>query len=735
MQKDAFFVEIIMVDRDRRKNIICQLVEDSCYVPMKEKELAVFMQVQSEDREELKSILAELVEQGKLELTKRGKYVKGSGKPLNLTGTFISNARGFGFVEIDGQEQDLFIPEEEVNGAFHKDIVSVELLKGQHGKRQEARVSAVLSHGITRLVGTFDKAGNFGFVIPDDDKIASDIFVPKERSKGAVTGHKVVVELTDYGDNKHKPEGKVVEILGHLNDPGVDILSIIKGFDLPVEFSERVLNQAQRVAKDVSDADREGRKDLRDVQMVTIDGEDAKDLDDAVSLEKKDGNYYLGVHIADVTNYVQENSALDREAVERGTSVYLVDRVIPMLPHTLSNGICSLNMGEDRLALSCLMTLDEKGTVTGYEIAETVINVDQRMSYTDVNKILEGDAETINRYEPLVPMFRLMKELADIVREKRKKRGSIDFDFPESKIILDRDGKPLSIKPYERNAATKIIEDFMLLANETVAQHFYWLEAPFVYRTHDNPDPEKVMKLATFINNFGYFIKVKSGDNEIHPKEIQKLLGKIEGTPQEALISRLTLRSMKKAQYTVDCTGHFGLACQYYCHFTSPIRRYPDLQIHRIIKEQLRGRLLEKRIEHYQEILPQVAKHSSEMERRADEAERETEKLKKVQYMEDKIGQIFDGVISGITAWGIYVELPDTVEGMIHVSRLAGDYYYYSEESYEMIGRDTGRCFKLGQRIRIMVDGVDYLQKSIDFVLAPESEEEYGERRNEAGSQ
>ena len=735
MQKDAFFVEIIMVDRDRRKNIICQLVEDSCYVPMKEKELAVFMQVQSEDREELKSILAELVEQGKLELTKRGKYVKGSGKPLNLTGTFISNARGFGFVEIDGQEQDLFIPEEEVNGAFHKDIVSVELLKGQHGKRQEARVSAVLSHGITRLVGTFDKAGNFGFVIPDDDKIASDIFVPKERSKGAVTGHKVVVELTDYGDNKHKPEGKVVEILGHLNDPGVVILSIIKGFDLPVEFSERVLNQAQRVAKDVSDADREGRKDLRDVQMVTIDGEDAKDLDDAVSLEKKDGNYYLGVHIADVTNYVQENSALDREAVERGTSVYLVDRVIPMLPHTLSNGICSLNMGEDRLALSCLMTLDEKGTVTGYEIAETVINVDQRMSYTDVNKILEGDAETINRYEPLVPMFRLMKELADIVREKRKKRGSIDFDFPESKIILDRDGKPLSIKPYERNAATKIIEDFMLLANETVAQHFYWLEAPFVYRTHDNPDPEKVMKLATFINNFGYFIKVKSGDNEIHPKEIQKLLGKIEGTPQEALISRLTLRSMKKAQYTVDCTGHFGLACQYYCHFTSPIRRYPDLQIHRIIKEQLRGRLLEKRIEHYQEILPQVAKHSSEMERRADEAERETEKLKKVQYMEDKIGQIFDGVISGITAWGIYVELPDTVEGMIHVSRLAGDYYYYSEESYEMIGRDTGRCFKLGQRIRIMVDGVDYLQKSIDFVLAPESEGEYGERRNEAGSQ
>ena len=365
-----------------------------------------------------------------------------------------------------------------------------------------------------------------------------------------------------------------------------------------------------------------------------------------------------------MTNYVQENSALDREARERGTSIYLVDRVIPMLPHALSNGICSLNMKEDRLALSCLMTLDAKGNVIDHEIVETVINVDQRMSYTEVNKILEKDREMTERFRTLVPMFLLMKKLSDIVREKRKKRGSIDFDFPESKIILDKDGVPLSIKPYERNAATKIIEDFMLLANETVAQHFYWMEAPFVYRTHDYPDPEKILKLGTFINNFGYHIKIKSGDKEIHPKEIQKLLGKIEGSSEEALISRLTLRSMKKAQYTTECTGHFGLACQYYCHFTSPIRRYPDLQIHRIIKEQLQGKLSESRREHYEGILPQVARHSSEMERRADEAERETEKLKKVQYMEKKIGQIFEGVISGITTWGIYVELPDTVEAV-----------------------------------------------------------------------
>lgn len=720
---------------EKRKKIICELMRDECYVPMKEKELAIFMQVKPEEREEFKSILNELVAEGKLSITKRGKYVEGHGVPDKLVGTFIGNSRGFGFVEIEGREQDLFIPEEGVHGAFHKDTVAVKLIKQQSGKRQEAEVTEIISHGITSLVGTYDHAGNFGFVVPDNDKICSDIFVPKERSRGAVNGHKVVVTLTDYGNKSHNPEGRVTEILGHINDPGVDILSIVKGFDLPNKFSEKVLNQAQRVAKDVSDQDREGRKDLRNVQMVTIDGEDAKDLDDAVSLTKENGQYHLGVHIADVTNYVQENSALDHEAVERGTSVYLVDRVIPMLPHALSNGICSLNMGQDRLALSCLMTLDEKGTVVSYEIAETVINVDQRMSYTDVNRVLEGDQEAICEYEQLVPMFRLMKELADLVREKRHKRGSIDFDFPESKIILDKDGVPVSIKPYERNAATKIIEDFMLLANETVAQHFYWMELPFVYRTHDKPDPEKILKLATFINNFGYHIKVKSGENEVHPKEIQKLLAEIEGSAHEALISRLALRSMKKAGYTVDCTGHFGLACQFYCHFTSPIRRYPDLQIHRIIKEQLRGRLNEERIAHYQSILPEVAKHSSEMERRADEAERETEKLKKVQYMEGKIGQIFDGVISGITAWGIYVELPDTVEGLVHVSRIEGDYYLYQEETFEMVGRDTGITFKLGQKVKVKVDGVDHFQKSIDFVLVPEGEESDGEGREETGSE
>ncbi|MBQ6806292.1 MAG: ribonuclease R [Lachnospiraceae bacterium] len=707
---------------EKRKKLICELVEDEMYVPMKEKELAMLMQVSKADREEFRKVLDALVLEGKIQLTSKGKYMKSDGSVL--IGTFISNVRGFGFVEIEGREEDLFIPEDMVNGAFHQDKVQVELIPGKRGKRQEAVVRKIIERGTRQIVGTYEKSSNFGFVIPDNSKIGTDIFVPKERSKGAVDGHKVVVELTSYGDEKHKPEGKVVEILGHINDPGVDIMSIVRGFDLPVEFGEKVMNQVERIPSEVSGADMAGRKDLRKVQMVTIDGEDAKDLDDAVSVSKDGDVYHLGVHIADVSNYVQENSALDWEALERGTSVYLVDRVIPMLPHKLSNGICSLNQGVDRLALSCLMTIDAKGNVTDYEIAETVICVDRRMSYTSVKKILEDhDEQECKEYEEFVPMFELMEELAGILRKKRHKRGSIDFDFPESKILLDKEGHPLEIKPYERNTATKIIEDFMLIANETVAQHFFWLELPFVYRTHEYPDPEKILKLSTFLNNFGYHMKT-SPQEEVHPKEIQKLLGKIEGTPEEMLISRLTLRSMKQAKYTVECTGHFGLACQYYCHFTSPIRRYPDLQIHRIIKEQLRGRLKEKRIEHYQSKLPEVAKHSSIRERRADEAERETDKLKKAEYMEQHIGEVFEGVISGVTSWGVYVELPNTIEGMIHVSKLPGDYYYYDENAYEMVGKDTGKKYRLGEQIKIQVDGVERLTRTIDFSIPIDWDEE-----------
>lgn len=715
--------------KDKRKKVICDLVADSFYVPMKEKELAVFMQVSKEDRDEFHNILEELLAEGKLMLTQKGKYMKGNGKAL--VGTFISNAKGFGFVEIEGQAEDYYIPEDKVNGAFHKDTVQVALLGTRDGKRQEAQVVKILARGMTQIVGTYEASKNFGFVVPDNSKLSQDIFVPKERSKGAVSGHKVVVELTDYGSATKSPEGKVVEILGHINDPGVDIMAIVRGYELPMEFGEKVLNQAERVSKEVSDADREGRRDLRDLTMVTIDGEDAKDLDDAVSVSFDGEKYHLGVHIADVTNYVQENSALDREALKRGTSVYLVDRVIPMLPHILSNGICSLNEGVDRLALSCLMTIDKKGDITDYEICESVIKVNKRMSYTAVKALLTEENvyekyPDYEQYRELEGMFKLMEELSGLLRAKRRKRGAVDFDFPESKIILDKNGTPLEIKPYERNVATMIIEDFMLAANETVAQHFYWMELPFVYRVHDTPDAEKIQKLVTFIRNFGYSMKSigreggKVSAEEVHPKEVQKLLDKIAGTPEEALISRLTLRSMKQAKYSVESSGHFGLAAQYYCHFTSPIRRYPDLQIHRIIKEQLRGRMKEDRISHYHQILPEVAKHSSQTERRADEAERETDKLKKAQYMEAHLGEVFEGVVSGVTAWGIYVELPNTVEGLVHVAKLPGDYYYYKEETYEMVGEATGRTYKLGMKVKVMAVATDKLTRTIDFSLVEE---------------
>ena len=717
---------------EKRKKIIYDFICDDFYVPMKLKELAILLQVPKDQRNELKKVMDALVADGKVSVTQKGKYVKGTAK--QLVGTYQAHARGFGFVTVEGQADDIFISEDDANGAFHMDQVEVVITKAPEGKRREGKIVRILSHGTVKLVGYFQKNKNFGFVIPDNDRFVKDIFVPLERSKGAVTGHKVVVELTSYGKDGKKPEGKVVEIIGHVNDPGTDIMSIVKGYDLPVEFPEKVLNQAERVAKDVTSADMAGRMDIRSWRMVTIDGEDAKDLDDAISITKEGENYQLGVHIADVTNYVQERSALDREAYERGTSVYLVDRVIPMLPHALSNGICSLNAGEDRLALSCIMTVNPKGEVIDHKIAETVVHIDQRMSYTSVKKILEDrDPEEMEAYKEFVPMFELMAELAKILREKRHRRGSIDFDFPESKIMLNADGTPTEIKPYDRNTATKIIEDFMLLANETVAEDYFWQEIPFVYRTHDVPDEEKIQKLCTFINNFGHSMHV--ANKEVRPKEIQKLLAKVDGTPEGDFISRLALRSMKQAKYTPENTGHFGLAAQYYCHFTSPIRRYPDLQIHRIIKETLRGRMNENRMEHYESILPEVTKHASQMERRAEEAERETIRLKKAEYMEQHIGEVFAGVISSITKWGMYVELENTVEGLIHVTNMHDDHYDYYEDRFEMIGEHTLRSYKLGQKVYVRVLDTDRLQRTIDFELVNKGDEEDGENIDETDCQ
>lgn len=704
---------------EKRKKIIYEFICSEFYTPMKIKELAILLQVPKEQRSELKEILDALEAEGKISVSAKGKYTKGEAK--KIVGVYQAHPRGFGFVIVEGDEEDYFVSEDDRNGAFHGDSVEVIIKRATHGKRKEAKIVRILSHGTTRIVGYFERSKKFGFVRPDNQRFLQDVFVPLERSKGAVTGHKVVVELTEYGGKNRKPEGKVIEILGHVSDPGTDILSIVKNYDLPTEFPEKVLNQAERVAKEVSEADRAGRLDLRDVTMVTIDGEDAKDLDDAVSVSKEGELYVLGVHIADVANYVQEKSALDREAYKRGTSVYLVDRVIPMLPRILSNGMCSLNAGEDRLALSCIMKINDKGVVVDHQIAETVIHVDERMTYTAVKKILEErDEAEIARYASLVPMFELMEELAGILRDRRHKRGAVDFDFPETKMVLDEKGKPIGVKPYDRNVATKIIEDFMLVANETVAEDYFWQELPFLYRTHEAPDEDKMKKLATFINNFGYSMHLSN--KEVRPKEIQKLLEKVEGTPYEPLVSRLALRSMKQAKYTADNIGHFGLAASCYCHFTSPIRRYPDLQIHRIIKENLRRGFTDDRRSHYETILPQVGKDTSARERLAEEAERETIKLKKVEYMAAHIGEEFEGVISSITKWGIYVELANTIEGLVHVTNLYDDHYEYLEERYEMVGERTGKTYRLGEKVTVRVIGTDRLQRTIDFEIAESKE-------------
>lgn len=700
---------------NRRKMLSELILENELYVPMKTKELAILLQVPKEQRYELQEVLDSLVRDGVIGVTKKGKYCK----PENtaIVGVFECTKKGFGFVAVEGREDDIYVREADTNGAFHMDKVKVVITEEKHGDRRcEGKIIDIIEHQLTDVVGTFSKCKNYGFVIPDNGKIAYDIFIPQEKSMSAVSGHKVVVKLTSYGEKGKNPEGVVTEIIGHINDPGTDIMSIVKAYDLPVEFPENVMESLKSIPDEVDGSDMAGRVDCRHLQTVTIDGEDAKDLDDAITIEEENGIFRLGVHIADVSHYVTEKSPLDKEALKRGTSVYLVDRVIPMLPHKLSNGICSLNQGCDRLALSCLMDIDYKGNVVSHRICETVINVDRRMSYTNVKKILaDKDEAVINEYREFVPMFERMEKLAYILRTKRFSRGSIDFDFPETKIILNEKGEPIEIKPYDRNVATKIIEDFMLIANETVAEEYFWQELPFLYRSHENPDPEKISKLGTFINNFGYSIRI--GD-EVHPKELQKLLTKIEGTPEENLIARLTLRSMKRAQYTTECVGHFGLAAKYYCHFTSPIRRYPDLQIHRIIKENLHGGLKDKRIEHYDKLLPEVAKHTSATERRADDAERDTDKLKMVQYMEKYVGEEFEGVISGMTAWGIYVELPNTIEGMVSLTSLKDGYYVYDENHYEMVNETTGRTYKLGQKVKVVVTGTDRILRTIDFEMA-----------------
>ncbi len=730
---------------EERKQMLLTLMKDPTYVPMKLKELAMLLGVPKEQRKDLEEVLNELVASGKVGISKKGKYARS--EVFAQTGIFSAHHRGFGFVTIEGRDGDLFVPPDDTGDAMDGDTVQVIIDENGRGGRAEARVLKVLKHANETLIGAFEKNKSFGFVIPDNPRITMDIFIPQGKENGAVSGHKVVVKLDTYATRNKNPEGHVQEILGHINDPGVDILSIVRAYGLPEEFPEDVMEEVFHAPEELSadyvaeEIGKNGRVDLRDVPMVTIDGEDAKDLDDAVSVSKETINgetiYHLGVHIADVSHYVKEGTPLDAEAYKRGTSVYLVDRVIPMLPHRLSNGICSLNAGCDRLAMSCLMDIDEKGIIVGHKICESVVRIDRRMTYTAVNAILEAKNGTeepqtdapekekskekaefakkcLEEYADFVPMFLLLDETARVLRKKRMARGAVDFDFPECKIILDAKGRPVEIRPYERNAATMLIEDCMLAANETVAEDYYWQQIPFLYRSHEKPDGEKIKPFGILINNFGYSIRLQNG--ELHPKEMQKLLEKAAGSPEEALLARLALRSMKQAKYTTECMGHFGLAANYYTHFTSPIRRYPDLQIHRIIKENLHGGLTKKRIAHYEKILPEVAIWTSSRERLADEAERETDKAKKVQFMERHIGEEFTGVISGISNYGFYVELPNTVEGMVRLANLDGDYYVFDEEHYELVGERTRKKFKLGQTVKIQVVSVDRYLKTIDFL-------------------
>ena len=636
-------------------------------------------------------------------------------------GVFIGNPRGFGFVETGEDEEDIFIPADSVNTALHQDKVQVLLKKEQKsGKRREGVILKILERGTAEVVGTFQREGDYGFVVCDNQKLSRDIYISARNSHGVRDGEKVVAQIIDYGTERRKPEGKITEVLGNIHAPGTDILAIVKSLNIPSEFPVRVMNQAMRVPDHVLDADWDGRENLTGLMTVTIDGEDAKDLDDAVSLTKEGNIYHLGVHIADVSNYVQGGSAIDKEALKRGTSVYLADRVIPMLPERLSNGICSLNQGVDRLALSCLMDIDGQGNIVAHKITESVIRVDRRMSYEQVRSILEdGETETSREYREFVPMFFLMRELSQLLRSRRHHRGSIDFEFPESKIILNGAGRAIDVRPYEANCATEIIEDFMLMANETVAREYCKGEYPFVYRTHENPDPEKVEELLTLLHH--QEIQVRKSREEITPKEIQEILESIQGLPNETMISRLTLRTMKQAKYTTECSGHFGLAARYYCHFTSPIRRYPDLQIHRIIRDNLRGRLQrEGKTEHYREILEEVARQSSVCERRAQEAERESDKLKKAEYMSYHLGEEFDGIISGVTGYGLYVELSNTVEGLVHVTSLRDDYYEFDQEAYELRGQLTKKIYHLGQKVRVRVADADAMKRTVDFTLAEE---------------
>ena len=704
-----------MIDK---KDIILEFMKNENYIPMKAKEIALLLGVPKKENKEFMQILKELEEDYKIVKNKKNRY-RLIGENF-VEGIYRKNQKGFGFVKIEKQEDEIYISKENSLRALNGDRVLVEIIEEKNKiKNAEGIIKKILKHEKDTVVGTFQKSENFGFVVPDDRSLGTDIFVSKNNFGKARNGYKVLVQIVKYPENGKNAEGKIIEVLGDPNQAGVDMLSLIKEYNLPSTFPEQVVEEAKKFGDKIDKKDIPNRIDCRKHIIFTIDGEDAKDLDDAVRVTKLDnGNYRLDVHIADVSYYVREGSFLDKEAQIRGTSIYMLSRVIPMLPRELSNGICSLNAGEDRFTLSCSMEIDKKGKTVGDEVYKGIINVTERMNYHDVQKILDkSDKEVLKKYEKYIKDFELMAELATILKNRRLEQGYLNLDIPESKIELDKDGRAINVGKYETSFSNEIIEHFMLSANEAIAEKFYWLEAPFIYRVHEDPDMDKVKDLNKFLFNFG--LKIKIANEKIYPTEVSKILEEIKGKEEEKVISTLILRTLKVARYESENKGHFGIASKYYCHFTSPIRRYPDLFIHRIISKYLEDNYVvdENWIEEYQERAKRRAEASSEREKVATKVERDSEDLKKAEYMENKIGEEYEGIVSSVTQFGIFVELENTVEGLIRFENLGNEYFIYDEERKMLIGEKTNKTYKIGDKVNIRVISANKMLRQIDFEI------------------
>ena len=703
---------------EEKEELILKFMKTEDYVPMKAKEMALILMVPKSKYNEFVNLLNKLESEYKIVKNRKNRYR--ISELETFEGIYRKNQKGFGFIKIENREDEIYVSKENSNNALNGDKVIVEIIEEKNKeKNAEGKILKIIKHEKDTVVGIFQDNKNFGFVVPDDKSFGTDIFISKKNFGKARNNHKVLAQITKYPEKGKKAEGKIIEVIGNVNEAGVDMLSLIKEYDLPYKFPEEVIEEAKKQGDKIDKKDIPNRVDLRDKIIFTIDGEDAKDLDDAVRVEKLENeNYKLDVHIADVSYYVKQDSKLDKEAVIRGTSIYMLGRVIPMLPRELSNGICSLNAGEDRYTLSCSMEIDKKGKVISSSVYKGLIKVTERMTYTDVQKILDkSDKKVLKRYEKYIQEFENMKELATILKNRRLEQGYLNLDIPESKIVLDTDGKAIDVKKYETNFANEIIEQFMLTANETIAEKFYWLDAPFIYRVHENPDLEKITELNKFLFNFGY--KIKANKDNVYPKEFSKVLEEAKGKEEERVVSNLILRTLKVARYEAENKGHFGIASKYYCHFTSPIRRYPDLFIHRIISKYIENNydIKEKEIQKLYDLAEKRADSSSEREKIATKVEREAEDIKKAEFMENKIGNEYDGIISSITNFGIFVELENTVEGLIRFENLGDEYFIYDENKKILIGERTNKTYKIGDKVKIKVIKANKLLRQIDFEL------------------